>query len=282
MHYTVPVTELISRRSSWRTFQEIPLTEDHAAALREFMQSLPPPPFGSTIRIGLVDAGASQSRFKGTYGIARGARSFLVGAAQSGQRVNEDYGYLFEAVILRATELGLGTCWMGGTFSTGFFAEKILLGGSEIIPAVSPVGYPAGSRSLIDALFVAGAGSRRRKNGRELFFQEKFGVPCAVDDSPYRIPFEMVRIGPSASNRQPWRILCADGNMHFFLQRSIGYKAMFKDIDIQKIDMGIAMLHFELTCRERSLPGNWEVKHPEVRSLPGNTEYIVSWVPDHT
>ena len=48
-----------------------------------------------------------------------------------------------ESLILYATSLGLGTCWIGGTFKKGQFAKAIDLKGDEILPIVLPIGYEA-------------------------------------------------------------------------------------------------------------------------------------------
>jgi len=45
----------------------------------------------------------------------------------------EDYGYLMEAIILKATELNLGTCWLGGSFTQSNFARKINAADNEIV-----------------------------------------------------------------------------------------------------------------------------------------------------
>jgi hypothetical protein len=48
--------------------------------------------------------------------------------------------------------------------------------------------------------------------------------------------------------------------------------------DIQRIDMGIAMCHFELTASEAGLRGKWAVDPPAVAPPDQATEYIVSWL----
>jgi hypothetical protein len=97
----------------------------------------------------------------------------------------------------------------------------------------------------------------------------------------------MVRIAPSASNKQPWRML-KDKNtklFHLFLQRTKNYPKMPFGIDMQTLDMGIAMCHFELTCRELAIEGYWQkLKSAEVLAgistqLPDeDISYIATWV----
>ena len=53
---------------------------------------------------------------------------------------------------------------------------------------------------------------------------------------------------------------------------------MLRIADLQRVDMGIAMCHFELVARERGLAGSWVVRDPGI-PLPGkDTEYTVTWV----
>ena len=47
--------------------------------------------------------------------------------------------------------------------------------------------------------------------------------------------------------------------------------------DLQRVDMGIAMCHFELAARERGLAGHWVVDDPRIEQPDENTEYTASW-----
>jgi nitroreductase len=92
----------------------------------------------------------------------------------------------------------------------------------------------------------------------------------------------MVRLGPSASNRQPWRIIHDQDQWHFYLRRSAGYgqgiSGLFMATDLQRVDMGIAMSHFALTAQELGLGGAWRVEEPGIKMPNELTEYVVSWV----
>jgi len=89
----------------------------------------------------------------------------------------------------------------------------------------------------------------------------------------------MLRLGPSASNRQPWRVVKEPGRdiFHLYVRRSKGYDKLIKAVDLQRLDMGIAMSHFELTARELGLGGRWEKASPSLSPLPERTEYVRSW-----
>lgn len=275
--FDTAVGELIRRRRSWRTYDGRPLDDAKKALLQAFIDSLEPPPFLSQIRLALVDEPAGKAGVKGTYGVIRGATTFLVGAVPQGPKSLEDFGYQFEAAILYATDLNIGTCWMGGTFSRAMFGERIGLGAGEVVPAVSPLGYRADKRGVVDALFRFSAGSAKRKPWQELFFERDCATPLtSASAGAFAEPLEMVRLAPSAANKQPWRLVMDGDAFHFLLERAPGFAGLWA-VDLQRIDMGIAMCHFELSAREAGLKGRWESGVQGLR-LPKRCEYRVSWV----
>ena len=98
----------------------------------------------------------------------------------------------------------------------------------------------------------------------------------------YVTALEMVRIAPSASNKQPWRILKYNQFWRFYLQRTPGYrKDIIKQIlnlcDLQRLDMGIAMCHFELSAKELGLNGKWVIENDLDKKPAALTEYLISW-----
>ena len=98
----------------------------------------------------------------------------------------------------------------------------------------------------------------------------------------YAKALEMVRIGPSASNKQPWRVISHNQFWRFYLRRTPGYyadpiKRVLGLCDLQRLDMGIAMCHFELTARELGLKGEWVVEDELDRYPDALTTYVVSW-----
>ena len=95
----------------------------------------------------------------------------------------------------------------------------------------------------------------------------------------------MVRLAPSASNKQPWRLIKVGAAWHFYLRRTPGYGSgivarFLAKNDLQRVDMGIAMCHWELTAQEAGLKGSWANQNPGLALPDALTEYIVSWMPD--
>ena len=127
-------------------------------------------------------------------------------------------------------------------------------------------------------------GATDRLAWEKLFFDKTFGGPLSSQATgAFATPLEMVRLGPSASNKQPWRIIRRAGRWDFYLQRTKGYgkgTLAFRLLglaDLQRVDMGIAMCHFELASRHLDLKGRWAVRGPEIEQPGEATEYTISW-----
>ncbi len=283
MLYSQPATELIKRRYSCRTYLPTPIQEGKRQQLEDCLSSTRAGPFGAPARFLLLaatpkDRGAL--RGLGTYGFIRGASGFIVGMVQDGPRNLEDFGYCMEEIVLCATDLDLGTCWLGGTFNRSAFAIRAGLRKGEQMPAVTAVGHMAGTPSWMDRIIRGGAGAQYRHPWSQLFFRDRLGEPLSTADAgAYALALEMVRQAPSASNKQPWRVVREGSDWHFFLQRTSGYRSgrVVQIADMQRVDMGIAMCHWELTAREVGLPGHWVLRQPDSAGS-SSAEYTATWV----
>ena len=280
------IDDLIERRYSCRAYVDRPIEAADRQALSDFLASLDAGPLGNRTRFLLVAAterDRESLKGLGTYGFIKGASGFIVGAVKPGPKDMEDYGYGLEQAVLAATDLGLGTCWLGGSFTKSAFARKIGATRSEVVPAVVAVGYPQeGSRV---SRIRERAGSDRRLPPEQLFWEGEPGKPLDLSRAGgYASVIEAVRWAPSASNKQPWRLIRSGNNWHFYLQRTKRYgkgSAVFSLLrlaDLQRVDMGIAMCHFELTAREHGLAGRWVVDQAALTVSPAGLEYTVSLI----
>jgi nitroreductase len=275
------VIEAIQRRVSVRSYADRSIEQDKRREITDLLKSTNEGPFGNKVRFNLVDLSEmerNEIRSLGTYGFISGAKLFIVSAVKDGVGAMVDLGYCFEKVILAATSLDLGTCWLGGTFKRANFAKRINVAGDEIVVAISPIGYARDKRTIREAAVRRFAGSDQRKLWGELFFDGDMNTPLSKDSSGvYAVPLECLRRGPSASNNQPWRILYERPRraFHFYLKRTWGYDKFNRGIDLQLVDIGIAMCHFELSAREQGLSGKWEVEKPD--SSNESVEYVVTW-----
>jgi nitroreductase len=282
--FSVPAAELVRRRYSCRTYQPRPIAADAQAAFADFLSTNCTGALGSRGRFQLV-AGFEGDRASlkglGTYGFIKDAPGFILGAVESGPKALEDFGYLLERAILRATDLCLDTCWLGGTFSKSGFAKRISLTREEIMPAVASIGYAAEGNQLRDRIRKS-AGSNNRLSAEALFFEGGFEKALSKEAAgSHAAVLEAVRWAPSASNKQPWRIVRDDSGWHFYLERTKGYGkgslifTLMRLADLQRVDLGIAMCHFEMVAREVGLAGAWAIDAPAIAA--DGREYIATW-----
>jgi nitroreductase len=278
----VSISETIRSRRSVRTYSGRPLQTEMKERIEQVLGQLTSP-FQGKSRLQLIDkkdAAVSEGVKLGTYGVILGAPSFIAAATEKSSQAMEHLGYVLEQLVLFVTSRGLGTCWLAGTFRKSAFAAAMHLGKDEIVPVVSPVGYPSRIRGPVDMLFKPIPALKRRAAWHSLFFDGAFDRPLdKTDAGPYTLPLEMLRLAPSASNKQPWRILKDRGRFLFFLDHDLAYRKRY-EFDVQKIDMGIAMLHFESTAREAGLAGHWEMSSASRSGFPETFEHVATWVSD--
>ncbi|MBN1893175.1 nitroreductase [bacterium] len=285
--FGTPVMNLIRKRKSVRTYKKVAISPEDQDGIRKFLAGLPKPPFGTQVRFQWMAPGQDDAQMLkglGTYGFIKNPAGYMAGACERSEKGLQDFGYLMETVVLHLTGLGIGTCWLGGTFTKSRFSERMKATEQEWIPAVVSAGYPAEKARIFDSWVRKGAGSDKRKPWSELFFRIDFTRSLDPGGAgPFSDALEAVRLAPSASNRQPWRILLSDGgDLHFFLQRSSGYEKKTKwagMLDLQQADMGIAMSHFELQAREAGLSGSWVAQAPGIAPVPEQKQYVITWKP---
>jgi len=286
-NFSKPVADIIRQRYSCRTYLEQPIEPDLRQQISGYIAGLGAGPFGGRARFELIAAEEEDRkslRRLGTYGFIKGATGFLVGVTADREQKLEDFGWLMERLVLHVTDLGLGSCWLGGTFTRSSFAQKISAQSNEFMPTVVSVGYIAPTPRAVERLIRRGGNFNRRLSHDRLFFAERFGAALPLSEAgEYALPLEMVRLAPSASNRQPWRIIRQADGWHFYLRRTPGYREsklnrLFAKADLQRIDMGIAMCHFELTARELGLQGEWSKDDPGLELPDELTTYSATWV----
>lgn len=263
------IDALVRGRRSVRTFEDRPVSQQDLDQLRIFLAETANP-YGLPVEFKLLD-GKEQ---KLNCPVVVGTDLYVGAKMKQAPYLNEAFGYSFELLVLYAQSLGLGTVWVGGTMDRAAFEKAMELAGDEVMPCMSPLGYPARKMSLRESMMRKAVKADERMGFEELFFDGSFEVPLTQEKAGTLChPLEMVRLAPSAVNKQPWRIVLADHAAHFYLMRSKGFNG--GTIDMQKIDIGIALCHFDLAAREAGLAPHF------VQSDPGlaaeGLEYIASY-----
>ena len=225
---------------------------------------------GNKIRIEFIEMGGNVHGKIGTYGFIKNAPAFLVVICENNQDNMLDCGYVFEKMVLYLEGLGLGTCWMAGTFNRKQLKIENL-SKNEHISIVSPVGVASKKNSLQENLIRKGAKSDMRMDFDELFFLGDFNTK--IVDKDVRYILELVRLAPSASNKQPWRVMMDDRQaMHFYIERTPNYGRNKLGIDVQWLDIGICLSHYEIASGKIKFFN----EKPDVNMISKYSEYVIS------
>lgn len=267
--------EAVTSRYSVRTYEKKKVEKETRDKLLAYV-SAKGNPFGPDIRVQFIEKETAANGEKlGTYGVIKGAKLYIGVTVADKPFAAEAVGYEFERLVLYAASLGLGTCWLGGTFNRSAFTEAMEIKEGELFPILSPLGYPSDKKSLTEKLMRRSIKADDRLPWSELFFTGDFDTPITEEYSGiYSFPLEMLRLAPSAVNKQPWRVLICDDAVHFF--KKGGMVSELGSLDMQRIDLGIAMCHFDLAAQDIGLSGHFEIKNPYINA-PG-LQYIASWL----
>lgn len=271
--FNAPVTELAAARRSVRTYKG-GLEPEIKQQIAEYMATVTGI-IGRPVRLALVDAGAPSNNARiGTYGIISGVRDYIATVVPQGDNsALIELGYVLEKTVLFATSLGLGTVWLGGTFNRSQFAKAVGLAPNELLPIVVPIGHMGEKMSLREQLMRRVSNADRRREWHELFFDGGIHKPLEKSlAGDLQDALEAVRRAPSAMNAQPWRIVRSGDGSYAFYKSANQPQGHF---DMQMIDMGIAMCHFNLAAAEAGQAGRFffEKKEPH----PHNLKFIAVW-----
>ena len=260
----------IRGRKSVRTFDGNPVSAEDRERLEAYIRTIANP-FGIPVRFVLLDAGEHGLSSP----VLSGETLYVAGKVDRVPYADVAFGYSFEKLVLYAWKLGIGTTWIGGTMKREAFEQAAGLADGEMMPCVSPLGYPAKKRSIRETLMRKGVGADSRMPAEKLFFDGAWdaGLPAAKQAEIADL-IEMVRWAPSAVNKQPWRIIAADRCFHFYEKRDRGYSGE-KTGDLQKIDVGIALCHFVMGLEEMGKAPDVAIDDPGI-AVPGGVEYIAT------
>jgi len=269
------IIHLIRQRRSCRTFTTESLKSSDKKKLDEFINANKTGINGETIDFILFEKSDSEVPMKIPYGLIRNNKSYIFGKTKSTPFSRTNYGYLLEKIVLKATELKLGTCWVG-LFDKEYFSD-VEVENELSIPAVLVIGYANEKIPVKEKLIRKMVKADKRKSWETLFFNYETGDILNVENiQPYVETLEMTRLAPSSGNTQPWRIFFSSSTneFHFFKKTT---NPAYESKGMHDIDMGIAMSHFELVSIKNGLKGTWLQHKPEEIKPNGELKYVISW-----
>lgn len=261
--------DIIKARRSVRTFDGNGLAPEEQKELLDFANGVENP-YGQQAVFQIFSAkehGLASPVISGT-------DLYMTGKLKKQPHAEEAFGYSFELVVLQAQAMGIGTTWIAGTMNRDAFEKASALAPDEVMPCVSPLGYPAKKMALRETLMRKGVKADSRLPYGQLFFDGDFGKPLAkAEGDAVSDALEAVRWAPSAVNKQPWRIVVCGDLVHFYEKQDKGYEN--NGWDLQKVDLGIALCHFDRMMQAAGRQTELRLEDPQLE-LPAATRYIAT------
>lgn len=227
--------EAIMVRVSKRNYLDRPLTDDEISQLHKIIATSN---HESGLQFQLItDCPDVFSSLRSSYGMFSGVRNIiaLIGPEEL-PNFQEKCGYYGQKVLLGATTLGLGTCWVCGTYDRGKVPCQLASGETLCgVIAVGPVASQPGAKEKL----IRGALHRKHKSAAEL----ARGMGGAPDW--FQAGISAVLRAPSAKNRQAYRFSYVNGEVSVRQTEHTAYS---------DVDLGIAKLHFEIGAHG----GTWD------------------------
>lgn len=264
--------EAIKNRRSVRTFSDTPVTKEDLELIVEKIKGIKTP-FGLTPFFKILDKKNDHLSSP----VITGGDNYYIGAKTKPEENWElAYGYAFGELCLLLEELGIGTTIIGGTFNRKAFEKAMNLTEEEIMPLATPIGYVAQTPSVREKLMRKAVRADKRLDFESIYYKDDFNHSLSKEEAVlFSEALDLMRLSPSAVNKQPWRVVLKDGVIHFYkyLNSQLSERA---SIDVQKIDVGIALATFDLAMMENGYTGEFfvdENSHPEDESM----EYQISY-----
>lgn len=238
--------DLLERRHSVRSYSLDPIPDQIKNTLRSEVTLINSHEAGLNFQLTFDDSKPFQG-FRRSYGMFKNVTNYLSAIIDpTFEYAEERAGFFAEKLVLKMVEIGLGTCFVGGTFSREDLDPRVEV--YEKVPFVVTFGYAdAKNTSILGRLTSKIAHRKDRQLGS--FFkgseQEKqMLVDAGID---VELALKAVKLAPSALNKQPVRLMCCDDAETFDLGAEV------EDYSSNAVDLGIAK------CNVQSvMAGEWE------------------------
>ena len=273
--FNKPIEQIINERHSVRNYSNKIIEQNVKQEVIEYINKVENP-FDIPLSFKILDQSVLKDDKIKLYSIIKNVKNYIAVKVKKQDNALEALGYSMESIVLYLTSLGIGTCWIG-SFSIEQIIKYLPIQQDEMLPVILSFGYESNNVTLKEKVVQKITDKKNRKKFGEISFDGNFGTSLKYDaNNVYSNAIEMVRIAPSAVNKQPWNILKENNMYHFYENKSLNYDKRI-GFDIQNVDMGIAMCHFEIYLREHNIEGHFE-KQEKYPVSPSNLHYITSWI----
>ncbi|SNS91264.1 Putative TM nitroreductase [Anaerovirgula multivorans] len=209
------IFETMKERHSVRTYNSRKIEPDVAKELQTLIDQCNKDS-GLHIQLCLDEPNAFDG-FMARYGKFTNVKNYIALIGKKAKDLDEKIGYYGEKIVLKATELGLGSCWVAATYSKSKCGATIDKG--EKLVCVISLGY-----------FDKGGVPHKTKSIEELS-QSNGNMP-----DWFRRGMEAAQLAPTAMNQQKFLFILEGDKV--IAKAGRGFYT--------KLDLGIVKCHFEL------------------------------------
>lgn len=207
------IEELIKNRHSVRRYKDIPLKESDIAKINNYIKEINQ----NDLSFELV---TNENIFKNLilgYGFIKNCNNYIILGGKDNELLEEKVGYFGEELVLKLLDLGIHSCFVGGTYKKKKVKNELKDGYKNVL--VLAIGY----------------GENNGKLAKTKTFDE-ISISKDVPDW-YKKGIELVLFAPSAINQKKWEF-------EFVKPNGVKIKSFGKHFP--KVDLGIAKYHFEI------------------------------------
>ena len=210
--------ELIRNRHSVRKYRDVPLKEDDIISINKILEGINK----NDLSFKLMTNENVFNLILG-YGFIKNCKNYIVLSGKDNDELEEKVGYYGELLVLKLLEIGINSCFVGGTYKK------------------KKVNYDLPNNHKIVMVLAIGYGIDNGNKAKTKTFNEV----SLTKDVPdwYKNGIDMVLLAPSAINQKKWKFEFVKPNF---------VRAISGGNHFPKVDLGIAKFHFEIGAKKEN------------------------------
>ncbi len=243
--------EELRKRHSVRAFTDVPISDSDVKALKAEITMTNCHEAGLHFQLFFNEPDPFKG-FSRSYGFFINPRNYLACVVDNSfPDTMERAGYYAEQFVMKAVSLGLGTCFIGGTYESLKVKARIRAG--EQLLFLVLFGYPA-DKERVTARLLTRLIHRKDHHPRDFFEGDDKEYEKALSFFTWlREGLAGVACSPSSLNRQPVRIkMKGEGKENALICAGVDTK-----VEKNLIDLGIAKFNFASAAGGDWEWGNW-------------------------
>jgi hypothetical protein len=186
-----------------------------------------------------------------------------------------DLGYRVEQIVIRLTQSGIATCYIGTLGREELVRQRLGLPANSRCGALLVFGraaVSAGGRALNAFIRSVPKGGERLPE-EQVFFAGSFDRPSRAPESMAPLVAAAQR-APSAINAQPWLFLQREQALYVFVRRDNPKYGRGRGSEYRFYDGGICMANIALAMKALDIQGDWVLPDERGFSLPPHPEDV--------